>query len=70
MKFMITVDIPEAVKGEVIPQEMETMFQELATHYKEQREKGIALKDSVVSIRDGSPSLGIIINSINVQGEI
>lgn len=70
MKFMITIDVPETVKGEVTPQEMETMFLELAKHYKSQREKKIAMKDTALSIRDGEPSLSVRIQSINVQGEI
>lgn len=70
MKFMITIDVPEAVKGEVTPQEMETMFLELAKHYKNQRENKVVMKDTALSIRDGEPSLSVRIQSINVQGEI
>lgn len=70
MEIRITIDVPEAVKGEVVPEEMETMFLEFAKFYKEKREEKVTMKDSTFSIRDGNPELTVRIKSINVQGEI
>lgn len=70
MKFLITIDVPEARKDEVVPEEMATMFQELSNYYKEQHEKKTPMKESALHIRDGEPSLSIRIQSINLQGEI
>ncbi|MCY8466594.1 hypothetical protein [Bacillus atrophaeus] len=70
MKFLITVDVPEARKDEIVPKEMQTMFEELANYYKDQREKEIPMRKTALYIRDGEPSLTIRVQSINVQGEV
>ncbi len=70
MKFLITIDVPEARKEEAVPEEMITMFNELAAYYKEQSDKGVAMKDTALYIRDGEPSLSVRVQSINVQGEV
>ncbi|MCD7910918.1 hypothetical protein KC480_05185 [Bacillus velezensis] len=70
MKFLITVDVPEARIDEVVPQEMPTMFEKFASYYKEQREKQTPMKKTALSIREGEPSLSVRVQSINVQGEV
>ncbi|MCY8577095.1 hypothetical protein MOD24_14695 [Bacillus haynesii] len=70
MKFLITVDVPEARKDEIVPEEMETMLKELASYYKDQREKETPMSKTALFIRDGNPSLSVRVQSINVQGEV
>ncbi|MBU5262162.1 hypothetical protein [Bacillus atrophaeus] len=70
MKFLITIDVPEARKDEIVPKEMQTMFEELASYYKEQRNKETPMKNTGLFIRDGEPNLSVRVQSINVQGEV
>lgn len=70
MKFLLEIDIPEAIKGEVVPETLENMFQELARHYKSEREKGTKLQYANVGIRDGNPELRAYFTSIITKGEI
>ncbi|WAT23602.1 hypothetical protein O0R52_21640 (plasmid) [Bacillus halotolerans] len=70
MKFLITIDVPEARKDEIVPKEMQTMFEELASYYKEQRNKETPMKNTGLFIRDGEPTLSVRVQSINVQGEV
>ena len=46
MKFLITIDVPEARKDEIVPKEMQNMFEELANYYKEQRNKETPMKNT------------------------
>ncbi|KAF2421724.1 hypothetical protein [Bacillus subtilis] len=70
MKFLITIDVPEARKDEIVPKEMQNMFEELANYYKEQRNKETPMKNTGLFIRDGEPNLSVRVQSINVQGEV
>lgn len=70
MKFLLEINVPEARKDEIVPEEMETMFQEFAMYYKEKREKGIKMKHTAIHIRDGEPSISLRLISIKTQGDI
>ncbi len=70
MKFLITVDVPEAKKEEIVPKEIIQMFETFARYYQDQRDNGVLMKDTALHIRDGEPSLSVRVQSINVQGEV
>lgn len=70
LRFLLEIDVPEARRDEVVPEEMERMFLEFARYFKSQREEGTKMKHIALRIRDGKPSIGMRLKSIKTQGEL
>lgn len=71
MKFLITVNIPKAVKDEVVPEEYVNMFYQLGEYFEKKRKAGEPIKTVLTGIRDKeNEDMNINIESIKVQGEV
>lgn len=70
MKFQLTIDVPDAIREEPVPQKLEEMFLQLADYYSQKRKQGALMKHSAISIRETEPEMKIKFESIKVQGEV